>query len=1324
MSSKALTEDERASLNLILEDLRFLFGKVEILQDEIDGVLQNLKSEEVKSYLQNLRYGSKPETALREAFIAGKSVLLKYLFGAASPEVRSDGFLDYLVKDEMGRGIALELKPLFEAVVKTDKAGKPILEKLRQKKLRPEDYKEQIIKYIRKGEVQFVILTDLKDWFFYSKELTPVQFKHFCEIGFFDFIKEYDVIGNLRDYLERKEFESIRYDLDKWFLESLKTWVKKLSEVDFPKVDDKRKLELIIGLINKFIFVQTLDDYGVIEFNWIKKRWNYHEQMWQRKGKLMVLTKFFDELDDWFFLYYDTELFREKILQYVKKDDENIDKLYRNLQLVLGLTYLQVPFGALKGIMQYNFRYIDEDVLGKAYETFLGEVRKEEGVYYTPKYITQYIVENTVGRVFDELLAKIKEKLEREQFGDVKELVLRFTSIRILDPACGSGSFLIKAIRIIVKKYRKLNQLVEDCVKKYSNYMGSLDLPQEVRAKLELLSEIKEIVGPRNDRELIARILVRHIHGVDLDKRALEVAKVNIWLEAIKLAPREFRYDRLPADTNYILPNLEINLCNGDSIVGLPVELTIDYLKSKHPNNLVKLFDLRKSYLENPANPKLVEEIKCIKCEISKELDEKFKEYLEAKHIPIKIINQTKPFHWALEFWYVFFDEHGNALLEDLRGMDVVIGNPPYIKAKLMNSTLREFLSATYLSATASYDVYVVFIEKSFQLLRKHGLFGFINPSKFAFTDYGLGIRKLIKDEMKVYQFIDFGDAQVFDEATNYTCLLFLQKKKEEGYTFRVGRVKNRATDLAVFVENLKVKIEASAEFEENDYEIFTSSSSNLTVDNWQLTPMIQQQLLQKIVGVNPRLVDITYKIYQGLVITPVEVFALSIIQSLGQYVKVRPIKPEKEGEEYIIERKLLVPILKSSDIKRYFAYAKNYYVLFPYKYVGKSGQELDVAFIEETEMKTKYPKTFDYLNTKRHFLETREKGRWKGSSRWYEYSRAQNFGCHPLVKIITPGISTNANYALDENQYFIDRGSYGIILKDGVKIGYKYLLALLNSKVLDFFLKSTAPFVSGGYYSYQTKYLNNLPIKMVTDTNQQNKIETIVNQIRILKKAYYKFLESWTEWCIQLKNNEYSLEKILADDARFIKTGKFQKAWTSKVTFYPTDLKTPKKIFKGFKIRGEYKRNLLAIYGLHENDEEELVYEMEFDNRDLMLHVYCSLLEALQSRAKIKTFYHLLTKTTIPIIKEVNRGSNELTPNIIKKVRNEFEDWLRQNKIENVETDIVKIDNEIEDLEAKIDALVFKLYGLEENEIKVVFDSLKTPTIYQGKVFEFFRKL
>jgi len=1046
--------------------------------------------------------------------------------------------------------------------------------------------------------------------------------------------------------------------------------------------------------------------------------------MWQRKGKQMVLEKFFGELDDWFYLYYDTELFKETILPHVKKDEENIDKLYRNLQLVLGLTYLQVPFGALKGIMQYNFRYIDEDVLGKAYEKFLADVRKEEGVYYTPKYITQYIAENTVGKVFNDLLTEIKDELTRENFASVKPLVMKFISLRVLDPACGSGSFLIKAIRIIAEKYKELSQLIESYVKKYSNYAGTLHLPQETRAKLELLSEISEIVGPKSNRELIARILVRHIHGVDLDNRALEVAKVNIWLEAIKLAPKEFRYDRLPPDTNYILPNLGMNLCTGDSVVGLPESLAVNYLKDNRQADLIKLSGLRKNYLENPINPKIVEEIVSIKHRIAQELDQMFKEFLESKGITAKVFDKTKPFHWALEFWYVFFDEPGNLLEDDSRGMDVVIGNPPYVKAKLMSGVIRSFLDKTYSSATASYDVYVVFIEKSLQLLKKNGYFGFINPSKFAFTDYGIGIRKLVKEHAIIDRFIDFGDAQVFDEATNYTCLLFLRKKEEQEYSFRVARVRNRAIDLVTFVENLKRKIEAPEEFIENGFEIFTTSSSALAIDGWSLIPLSKQQLLEKIMADNPRLEDITYKIFQGLVITPVEVFALSIIQPLGQHVKVKPIKPENDKEEYIIEKDLLVPILKSSDIHRYFISAGNYYVIFPYKYVGKKGPEFDAEFIEEDEMKTKYPKTFEYLVKKRHFLETREEGRWKGSPRWYEYSRAQNFGCHPLLKIITPGISTDADYALDEDGYYIDRGSYGIILKEGVDISYKYLLALLNSKVLDFVLKSTSPFISGGYYSYQTKYLNNLPIKTATKT-QIDEMELLVDRVTILNKAYHKFLKIWMEWCTKLKNDEYSLNKILSEDAQFTKTGIFDKAWTSKVTFYPSESDMPNKVFNSFRVLGESNRNRMEIFGLDENGKEEIIYEMEFGNRDLMLHIHCSLLYyTLQSKAKIGTLSQLLTKTVIPIIREVNKSSKELTPNIIKKAKDEFVEWLKQNNMENVEADIVKIDNEIKNLGARIDALVFKLYGLKEDEINFVFDSLKTPTVYQSKVLEFFRKL
>jgi len=263
---------------------------------------------------------------------------------------------------------------------------------------------------------------------------------------------------------------------------------------------------------------------------------------------------------------------------------------------------------------------------------------------------------------------------------------------------------------------------------------------------------------------------------------------------------------------------------------------------------------------------------------------------------------------------------------------------------------------------------------------------------------------------------------------------------------------------------------------------------------------------------------------------------------------------------------------------------------------------------------------------------------------------------------------------------------------------------------------------LSGDYLRINSPYLRIFGIKEI-DAKTANKIEYYVNLLVLLKKVRYKSFEIWKEWCARLKNDEYSLHKMLSEDARLIRKGEFNKAWTSKATIYPTE-SMPSMIFNSFKVVGEVSKHVIKIYGLDEDNREKFVYEMELSNRELMLHIYYSLLQALESRAKIETLPQLFAKTTIPIIKEVNKSPNELTPNIIKKATDEFKKWLNEEKIEVVETDIVKIDNEIEDIEAKIDALVFKLYGLKEDEIKVVFDSLKTSMIYQQKVLDNFKKL
>jgi len=973
--------------------------------------------------------------------------------------------------------------------------------------------------------------------------------------------------------------------------------------------------------------------------------------MWQRKGKFMVLKKFFDELDDWFYLYYDTELFKEKILDYVKKDEENIEKLYRNLQLVLGLTYLQVPFGAMKGIMQYNFRYIDEDVFGKAYETFLSEVRKEEGVYYTPKYITQYIAENTVGKVFDEVLAKIKKKLEEEEFEDVKKLVSRFTCIRILDPACGSGSFLIKAIRIIWKKYKELVQLIEVYTKKYANYAGTLDLPLEYRAKLELLSEIREIIGPKNDRELISRILVRHIHGVDLDKRALEVAKLNIWLEAIKLAPKEFRYDRLPSDTNYVLPNLEMNLCNGDSLVGLPEEFAMNCLHDKYRNDLIKLCNLRQKYLENPMTPELIEEIEDIKRKIRNALDENFKEYLETKGVPTQIINQTKPFHWPLEFWFNYF-EKGELLPSNSTGFDVIIGNPPYgrikqlIKEKNIKKIYTKYYKATYLHQRGNYNYYKLFIERCFYLLKESGLFSMIFPTAFLGELDSQPLRKLLFENAEILRILQFPErTKVFEDVTQDVMVLVYAKNKKRDYSFEIRtNITREELERLEWLDFLELKVSEIKEISGEDYRIPIFSK-----------PKEEWEILRKIS---------TFPPFKGKGPVPP-------VGEIGE-----GHLHETFDKEFLSEKPTGNLVVKGIHLDQYF--------------VNLDPDGPQPRWVRKEAFLNKKPVARNNIN----------------------YLRI--IGRNTLNRQIRPRL----RFTILPSGYIITNAIKYIIRKDE-SLDYAYIVGLLNSSLLNWRFE-----LFSSQNNIRNYEIENLPF-VRAEANLQSKISEDVSKIIELKKARYYWLKLWKEWQIKLKTDEISLYELLSEDAKFMKTGEFIKTWSSKATFYPNGGQAIiNKKFKKFRLIGDPEKKILRIYGLDENNMDELIYEIEFKNGDLMSHIYSSLLQALESRAKIQTLSQLFAKTMVPLIKEVNRSPNELTANIVRKVKDEFEKWLKEEKIEGIEADIVKIDNQIEDIKAEIDASVFKLYGLNEDEIKIVFDSLKTPTIYQMKVLDFFREL
>lgn len=903
MSYKDLSAEEQKQFENMIADLHSIFQMDEILAEKIQDVLSKLKSDEVKNYITSLAQPSKPESALREAFFAGRSLLSKFFGGTATPEVNlGTGFVDYVLKVD-GRFVLIELKSLFEPDLESGKVRR--LKKLKQKELKFEQYKEQILKYFQEGS-EYIILTDLKNWYFFNRQTTASNFSFFHQTDIFKLIEDYRVIGDFWDFLRRIDYQAIREVLDKKFFESLKIWVSKLSEIEF-EVDDQTKIEQVIRLLNKFIFIQTLDDFYVVDARWIKTNWDDSERKWKAKGKYHVIEDYLNEVDKWFFEYYDTELFRENVLKYVKNTPENIDMLYNNLQLILGVTGWQTTFRGAAGIMQYNFRFIDEDIFGKAYETFLAGVRHDEGIYYTPKYVTQYVVDTTVSKLFDELLTQLKEAIEKEDFERSKLLLQHFISIKVLDPACGSGSFLIKSVREIMKKYRTLKGLLYELDSKYNKFNGSLVRSKEVEEKVFQIQSLVRLIQTENERDLISKLLLRHIHGNDLDKKALEVAKVNIWLEAIKLAPQEFRFDKL-SGTNHILPDLEMNLVNGNSVVSLPDQTVIDRLTANNLDELSQLSKLRADYLNNPTHPEIVEKIEGIKQVIRKTLDDIFIEYLKEKDIPSDILNDTKPFYWPLELWYMYFDDEKAREKSD-RGADIVIGNPPYERIQVLKGkspiTVDFLNKADFESSIGNYDLAVIFIEKGVKLLKQGGEFGYIVTNKFMTADYGVGIRTVLTRDKQLSQIINFGDQQVFEDATTYTALLFLKKRVNK--EIKYGLVKKLEKNIEQLIEIREVE-----KFDGPNYITSPIKPDTLNSGPWVFSLGDEDTILTKIKAIQP-LSDVADRIFQGLVTGADPVYILEFRENLDGLVKVFSRSQKKE---FILEKTLIRPLLKGKKDK------------------------------------------------------------------------------------------------------------------------------------------------------------------------------------------------------------------------------------------------------------------------------------------------------------------------------------------------------------------------------------------------------------------------
>jgi type I restriction-modification system DNA methylase subunit len=817
--------------------------------------------------------------------------------------------------------------------------------------------------YSTNGLAPIVILTDFEEFCVFNALERPIYENPFqgllpqFKLKYTDYVSMWELIRGTfsREAVASGSIDSLRAmisrntkTLDEDFLSEITEWRELLARNIASRngnlnVDDLN--EAVQRILDRLVFIRNLEDRGIEPENLLL---NISKQSSDVYSQLMSI---FARLNG----DYNGLLFKPHFSEKLALDDELLRKIIQSM------CPPRSPF---------QFGVIHVEILGRIYERFLGskirltqnhhakidekpEVRHAGGVYYTPQFIVDQIIDMT--------LSSAIHKLPPEDLSEY----------RILDPACGSGSFLIGA----------LTSLEEHLCNWYSthrkNRRYSRDFFVNNDGELQLTVDRKRM------------LLTDCLFGVDIDREATEVAIMSLYL---KLLDKGFdKGQALLLLKGHVLPDLTSNIRFGNSLIAS------DYFSGKDVSNVS---------------------------------DESYK--------------RVSAFDWESNFPF----------LANGSKFDCIVGNPPYLAFHEAKSDVRDYLREKYTSATGKYDQYLLFIERSLSLLAEGGRLGFIIPNKFIHSHYGVGIKKVIL-EKKIIEIIDFNDIPVFKGATNYPCILVIENSKPpSGYSFEY----NTVVEIA-------------------DNKIHTSTTkiiqSSLGHASWMVAGAEESDVIAKIKSMPLRLADISRYITQGLRTGHLDAYFNSINAEVIEHEKLEP--------------QLIRTVFHGKNVKRFHNLIDRKFdrIIFPYQ--EDSQTPVDLA---------RYPNIERHLlEYKRELLERRDSGKvFKDTGKpWYAYWDPKPV-CFSSPKIVFPDISDRCNFYLDREGMGYLNTCYAVFLKQ--PRFYDFILGLLNSIVVEFFITKTTPFVRGGYYRFKTKFLEAIPIPSLSQIG-----ETTIDDLSVVSK-------------------------------------------------------------------------------------------------------------------------------------------------------------------------------------------------------------------------------
>jgi len=427
---------------------------------------------------------------------------------------------------------------------------------------------------------------------------------------------------------------------------------------------------------------------------------------------------------------------------------------------------------------------------------------------------------------------------------------------------------------------------------------------------------------------------------------------------------------------------------------------------------------------------------------------------------------------------------------------DCVVGNPPYVRIQTLQETqpeaVRYFKNRYNSGAKGNFDIYALFVEQGYSLLNKTGLLGCILPHKFFQAKFGEPLREIISNNKAIYEIVHFGAEQVFENATTYTCLLFLSKNQQDSFRY-------------VTVEKLRNPIELVTKISEktqNDCYQEATIPQPLPGEKWEFYGEKTGAVINKLKKQHSTLGKITRKIFVGLQTSADKIYVLKILEWRENRVICYSKSLEKEIE---IEKSFVKPFLMGKDVHRYAPPVPQNVVIFPYL-IKNSKAEL----MSQKHIKEKFPLGWNYLLENKTALENRERGKMRGG-KFYAYGRLNNLTEFEALKLMTPEIALGCQLSFDaQGVLYHTTKVYSFIFQDATEENELFFLGILNSKLLWFFLKATGYTLRGGYFTFKTEYLKPFPICTIDFSNseevaQHDKLVALVDNILELKRKYHE---------------------------------------------------------------------------------------------------------------------------------------------------------------------------------------------------------------------------